>query len=316
MLPVTISSEPSKEVNSRNAKSETYFQLSCRSMTFTIITLLTFVGTTLLAIAHIDPTMQKNGILTSSTTMEKLFPISTHSISRGFGMYRNLLDGCVMIRQSSSSMTKEGDYTTVCLTGSERLQSHRMSSDSLGIRGDVSLVTGADAFVNMYYKNKPVASVFSSSEADLGNYLYDEIEVSYIKEHVFSDPLQIMVEVDGAIYLPANCAMFSNVDPSLSNDPSSLVVCGAAGKESVLLNTERLSEIGIDMRKLSNDFSFVSMGGLADGEFATNGVNLNGPSFHFGSGMRHDMSGKEFKDHMGAVRKLSEHLSAVKLSFA
>jgi hypothetical protein len=165
--------------------------------------------------------------------------------------------GCVSFEEAS------GSFKQICLTDNYRIQTMRFRSKELKVSQSVVLKTGLDVFVTIYDNHKPVLSIFSASEKDLSVYNFDEIAVTYINDHVYSDPKQILLEVDGPMNTPEPCVKFSNTAPGVRVGVSNLLICGQSGENTVELNEQKLAEIGIDLRKLAKDFPYVSTGGLS-----------------------------------------------------
>lgn len=166
-------------------------------------------------------------------------------------------EGCISFKETS------GKSKQIFLTDSFRIQTMRFHTKDLRIPQSVTINTCHDVFATIYSKGKPILSVFSGAEKDLSMYNFDEIAITYVKNHVYSDRSQILLEVEGPVNTLDPCVKFSNVAPETRVGVSNLLICGRTGENSVSLNEERLAEVGIDLRKLSNDFPYVTTGGLS-----------------------------------------------------
>jgi hypothetical protein len=273
------------------------------ALSFTTFTLVVFLRLGLQYSLHLEMSMKPR------KGSEKLSS-SLHTITQGIGRSR-ALDGCITYYRASI-LSEQRQYSIVCLKDdTKQVQSLRLNPQDLGVPGGLVAEIGANTILTLFYEGKPRVSFFSNTEADLGAYIFEEMEITYIKHPLFSDSQQIIVELDGYVAVPSPCTSFSSSLPS----PSALLICGAAGKDVVVLNAERLSDIGIDLAKLSREFSVVTMGNLATGRFES---GFSGMSYELSArrGEVHDLTLKGFRDNNGKLRKLSEHLGIFKLSFS
>lgn len=244
---------------------------------------------------------------------------TVHSITvtRGIGV-ATPQNGCVSFHRATI-FSEHREYAMVCLyDDSDQVQRVLFSPHKLGISGSLMADVGPDVLVTLLDKGEPVTSFFANDEIDLGTFNFGELEITWLKNQVFSDSQQIIVEVGSdkdvqssfSNGIPASCVAFSGREDAAS----SLLICGAVGKDVVVLNSERFSDIGVDMRKLAREYPRVTMGKLAHGTFDFES-ELNGMTVEFSRGEIHDLKQKKFVDHLGIVRNLSENLGAFKLSF-
>ena len=220
--------------------------------------------------------------------------------------------GCVTFYDKSKNVGSRG-YREICLTDDERIQSLRFKPSELKMEKDISVNIGTDAFLTLYYKMRPVISLYSSSEKDLWQYNFDEVAITYIKDHVYADQQQIMVELKGSVQPPAPCVLFSNNQPAKGTDMSHFLVCGRPGVDSVALNDERFYELGIDIKKLSRDFSHVTCGGLANIEIHSDS-DFNGNILKMESNDYKNLGFETYIDPSGVAHNWSTNLKGFKLS--
>jgi hypothetical protein len=185
----------------------------------------------------------------------------SYAVTRGMG-HMQPDDGCVTM-YNKQSVGLANEYTMVCLTGNERVQSLLFRQDELKMHKDISVVTGTDVFLTLYKNDNAVASVFSVTDKDLWEYTYDEIVLTFVRDHVYADQYQLMVELEGPVDVPGPCVLFSSASPQTKVFSSSFLICGRAGTEGTAMNAERFADIDVDITKLAIGFSHVSVGSLA-----------------------------------------------------
>merc|ERR1711916_287932 len=110
--------------------------------------------------------------------------------------------------------------------------------------------------------------------------------------HIYSDSSQIMVEVEGALAVPAPCVLFSGKTAS-PKDMRSLLMCSRTGVDSIVMNKSSFAQIGVDMVKLSRDFPFVSTGDLTSIDLYTEN-SFRGPELSLKADEKLDISTNEF----------------------
>jgi hypothetical protein len=217
-------------------------------------------------------------------------------------------EGCISFKETS------GKSKQIWLTDSFRIQTMRFHAKDLKIPQSVTINTCRDVFATIYRKGKPVLSVFSDTEKDLTMYDFDEISITYVKNHIYSDQSQILLEVDGPVNTPDPCVKFSNVAPETRVGASNLLICGRTGENSVSLNEERLAELGIDLRKLSNDFPYVSTGGLSSMTMQSFG-GLKKSTLPFSSNEFKNLNQHHYEESSGVYKAWSSGLQGFVISY-
>jgi len=245
---------------------------------------------------------------------EGLFKL-THGIHESRGKLPE--PGCVAFYDKSRSIGQR-DNKEICLIDNERVQTLRFRPLDLNIGRDIALSIGPDSFVTLYQDGRASQNLFNVIGKDLWSYNFDEISITYIKDHIFSDDSQIMVEVEGPLAVPAPCVLFSGKAIS-SKDMKSLMMCSKPGVDTTVMNKPSFARIGVDMSKLSADFSFVTTGELAAIDLYTEN-NFKGPVLSLRADDKLDISKKEFVslasgvNSNGVITKWSSGLSAMKIS--
>ena len=225
--------------------------------------------------------------------------------------------GCVAFYDKDRSIGQR-DNKEFCLIDNERVQTLRFKPSDLNIRRDVAISTGPDSFVTLYQEGRATLNLFNVLEKDLWSHTFDEISISYIREHIYSDNSQIMVEVEGSLAVPAACVLFSSKAAS-AKDMKSLMMCGRSGVDTIIMNKKSFAQIGVDMEKLGSDFPFVTTGELTAVDLYTEN-NFKGPVLSLRTDDKTDLTKKEFvslasnTNSHGVVTKWSSGLSAMKVS--
>ena len=225
--------------------------------------------------------------------------------------------GCIAFYDRSRSIGQR-DNKEICLIDNERVQTLRFRPRDLNIGKDIAVSTGPDSFVTLYREGKATQSIFNVMEKDMWSYNFDEVSITYIRDHIYSDSSQIMVEVEGALAVPAPCVLFSGKTAS-PKDMRSLLMCSRTGVDSIVMNKSSFAQIGVDMGKLSRDFPFVSTGDLTSIDLYTENT-FRGPELSLKADEKLDISTKEFvslatsANRNGILTKWSDGLSAMKVS--
>lgn len=225
--------------------------------------------------------------------------------------------GCVAFHDKSRSIGQR-DNKEMCLIDSERVQTLRFRPNDLAIGRDIALSTGPDSFVTLYQEGKATQNLFNVVEKDLWSYNFDEISITYIRDHIYSDSSQIMVEVEGVLAVPAPCVLFSGKTAS-PKDMKSFMICGRSGVDSVVMNRVSFAQIGVDISKLSADFPFITTGELTAVDLYTDS-SLKGPVLSLRADDKLDMSKQDFISLVpgingnGVITKWSLGMCALKMS--
>jgi hypothetical protein len=282
------------------------------------LTITSLIASTLIAIMRVDIPRDKSLVIATP-----LSPVS-YRIARRSGLEQSP-DGCIAISKlMSPALNEDIEYNTLCLIDDNRLQRLRIQSSEL-LEGDAAIHVGTNCFVTLLASSRPISSHFSSSIIDLSEYTFDELEITRVKDCIYSDSQLLMVEVEGGFDLPppSPCLAFADKDPHPSSsspihdeESSFFLVCGTAGKDSVLMNRERFSEVGVDLTKLVNHFQYLVMGNLASGVFVATIPTYEVRLQLFG-GEIVDMEKKTYEDTIsGELFTFSETLSSFSLSFS
>jgi len=227
--------------------------------------------------------------------------------------------GCVTFEDVSKPIGRR-DIKKLCLTSPDRVQTVRFKAEELLIPQDVEVSTGLDVFISLHKDGVPFMSLYDVTDKGIWSHPFDEIEVTYIKDHVYSDESQVMVELNGPINIPAPCVLFSTVDHLATKDVSSFLICGKTGDRSVVMNSDRFADIGIDMKKLSSDFSYVRAGALSSIKMYTEN-NFKGPMLQVESKEKLNMHDRIFTSlstadfPSGELKRWSEGLKGFTISF-
>ena len=225
--------------------------------------------------------------------------------------------GCVAF-YDDSNVIGQRDHKELCLIDYDRVQTLRFKPSDIRIPADVTVSTGPDTFITLYYEGVATNTLFNVHEKGLWSLPIDEIAVTFIKDHVYSDDDQIMVEVDGPISIPPSCVLFSN--KALSNrDVNSFMMCGRAGVDTVVMNHDSFAELGVDMKKLAADFSHVYTGELATIDMYTLS-SFRGPVLSVSSDQKIDLADNFFTSladentPSGELKAWSQGLSGIRIS--